>query len=608
MPGIAGIIDAGSRKKNREDLHAMLKCMMHEPFYDSEDFVDEAIGVYAGLVSHRRNSHAENMPIFNEKKNVALILSGENFHSSENGVGVRRGGAGYSERNLDSLIHMYDDDPNGLLRQLNGWFSGLLVDFREKKVVLFNDRYGMGRIYYHESHDLFCFSSEAKSLLKIKPDLREIDLKGLGEVFAGGCVLENRTVFRNIRMLPGGSAWTFRNGKCVKKDHYFSPASWEERPVLDKEVYYRKLKETVAEVMPRYFVAKDPVALSLTGGLDTRLIMAYRQDLQRTLPCYTFGGQHDDALDIRIAREIATAQHQAYSVVRLDPKFFSNFQEVAERSIYITDGALDVCGSHELYLNKLARTIAPIRLTGNYGSEVLRSMSTFKAGAICDELFHPDFDQYISQARRTFSEVRGGNRLTVTAFKEVPWSLYGSLAAAQSQVTVRTPYMDNDLVELAYQAPKDPKICRELFVQLIMGIDKEFMNIRTDRGVGGGSHVAFSRLIEILYALWFKLEWYYNEGMPHWLSKTDAMLSLFRPERLILGHHKYLHYRLWFRNELSDYVRGMLLDRQTENRPYFNKKFVKHMADEHLRGNGNYTNEINKVITTELLHRVLMEN
>lgn len=607
MPGIAGIICTGSRRKNREDLHAMLKCMMHEPFYVSEDFVDETFGIYAGLVAHQ-NSWAQSMPVFNEKKNVALILSGENFLSTENGRGMRREGPVYSEHNLNYLIHMYEDDPNGFLRQLNGWFSGLLVDFQEKKVILFNDRYGMGRVYYHECHDLFYFSSEAKSLLKIKPELRAVDLKGLGEVFACGCVLENRTVFRNIRMLPGGSAWTFMNGKCAKKEHYFSPASWEEKPVLGKEAFYRKLNELVTEVVPRYFVAKDPIALSLTGGLDTRLILAYRQDSHVPLPCYTFGGQCGDVLDVQIARELASTHHQAHSVVRLDSKFFSNFHDVAERSIYITDGALDICGSHELYFNVLARKIAPIRLTGNYGSEVLRNASTFKTGTICEELFHPDFSPYVNEARRTFGEVSQGNRLSVTAFKEVPWSLYGSLAAAQSQVTVRTPYMDNDLVELAYQAPKDPKICRELFVRLITGIDKEFMNIRTDRGVGGGSHVAFSRLIEMLYAGWFKLEWYYNEGLPHWLSKTDAMLSSFRPERLILGHHKYLHYRLWFRNELSDYVRGMLLDRQTESRPYFNKKFVEDMVGAHLRGDGNYTNEINKVITTELLHRVLMEN
>jgi asparagine synthase (glutamine-hydrolysing) len=247
-------------------------------------------------------------------------------------------------------------------------------------------------------------------------------------------------------------------------------------------------------------------------------------------------------------------------------------------------------------------------MTGNYGSEILRNASTFKAINICEDLFHPDFASYVSDAKRTFSEISGGNRLSITAFKEVPWSLYGSLASAQSQLTVRTPYMDNDLVGLAYQAPRDTKVGKELFVRLITDIDRDFMTIRTDRGIGGGSHIALSKLIEILYAVWFKLEWYYNDGLPHRLSKLDAMSTPLHPERLILGHHKYLHYRLWFRGELSNYVREILLDRRTENRPYLNKRFVKSMVEAHLRGDRNYTNEINKAITTELMHRVLVEN
>ena len=607
MPGIAGIIRVGSRGKNREDLRVMLNCMMHESFYVSGDFVDEQIGVYAGSVSHR-NSFAASMPVFNEKKNVALILSGENFLSAEIGRGLKRDRHVYSEHSPDYLIHIYEDDPNGFLRRLNGWFSGLLVDRRDNKVILFNDRYGMGRVYYHECHDSFYFSSETKSLLKIKPELREVDLKGLGEVFACGCVLDNRTLFRNIRTLPGGSAWTFINGKCAKKEQYFSPASWEEKSALGKEAFYRELKEVVAEVVPRYFVAKDPIALSLTGGLDTRLIMAYREDSHIPLPCYTFGGQRGDILDVRIAREIASAHHQGHSVVRLDSKFFSTFQDVAERSIYITDGALDVCGSHELYLNGLARQIAPIRLTGNYGSEILRNASTFKASTISEELFHPDFSRYVSEARKTLSEVSEGNRLSVTAFKEVPWALYGSLAAAQSQLTVRTPYMDNNIVELAYQAPKDLKTCKELFIRLILDFDKDAMRVRTDRGIGGGSQSASSKLIQLLFAVWFKMEWYYNEGMPHWVSKVDAKLSPLHPERLILGHHKYLHYRLWFRNELSDYVRDILFDRRAESRLYLNKKFVRSMVDSHVSGDGNYASEINKALTIELVHRVLVDN
>ena len=42
---------------------------------------------------------------------------------------------------------------------------GLLVDRSEGTTTLFNDRYGIHRLYYHESADAFYFAAEAKAIL-----------------------------------------------------------------------------------------------------------------------------------------------------------------------------------------------------------------------------------------------------------------------------------------------------------------------------------------------------------------------------------------------------------------------------------------------------------
>ena len=67
------------------------------------------------------------------------------------------------------LVHLYEEMGYDFLERLNGAFSGVLLDLREQKFVLFNDRYGVNRIYYHEDKAGFYFSSEAKALLKILP-------------------------------------------------------------------------------------------------------------------------------------------------------------------------------------------------------------------------------------------------------------------------------------------------------------------------------------------------------------------------------------------------------------------------------------------------------
>ena len=77
-------------------------------------------------------------------------------------------------------------------------------------------------------------------------------------------------------------------------------------------------------------------------------------------------------------REVAAACGQPHHVIPLGRDFFDDFATYAERTVFLTDGCLDITGSHELYFSQRARNISPIRITGNYGSEVLRSVTTFK--------------------------------------------------------------------------------------------------------------------------------------------------------------------------------------------------------------------------------------
>src|SRR4029077_18985902 len=119
------------------------------------------------------------------------------------------------------LVHVYEEAGYEFLEKLNGWVRGVVVDLREQKFILFNDRFGVNRLYYHEDASGFYFSSEAKALLKILPGTRQLDLRSLGEVLSWEPVLQNSSLFSGISLLPPGSAWVFSRGEPVKKKTYF---------------------------------------------------------------------------------------------------------------------------------------------------------------------------------------------------------------------------------------------------------------------------------------------------------------------------------------------------------------------------------------------------
>ena len=85
------------------------------------------------------------------------------------------------------------------------------------------------------------------------------------------------------------------------------------------------------------------------------------------------------------------------------------------------------------------------------------------------------------------------------------------------------------------------------------------------------------------------------------------MFAALHLERLWLGRHKFLHFRLWYRTALAKYVQEILLDQRSLARPYLKRSGVETIVRGHLKGNRNYTTEIHRLLSLELLHRLFVD-
>jgi asparagine synthase (glutamine-hydrolysing) len=583
----------------------MVEALRHESFYEVGTSIDESMGVYVGWVA-LKNSFSDSMPLWNERADVSLIFSGEEYPEPGTAQRLQQPEHLPKASSPAYLVQQFEEDP-AFPAGLNGVFHGLVSDRASGLATLFNDRYGMHPIYYHESKDEFYFAAEAKAILAVCPELRTADAQGLGEFVACGCVLENRTIFKNIRVLPGGSAWSFRDGSVHQRRTYFHPREWEEQAPSEPEPFYTELRDVFSRNLPRYFNGRQQVGMTLTGGLDTRVIMAWHKPAPRTLPCYTFGGMFRECQDVQVARKVASVCQQSHEVLTIGDDFLARFPRYAERSVYLTEGGADVYRSSDLYVSELARQLAPVKVVGTYGSEVIRHAVMFKAAAPAPELYRPEFCSYIAQAKDTYSAVRRENPVTFAAFRQSPWYHHGILALEKSQLTVRSPYLDNDFVRAMFRAPKLQDPADDVRIRLVRDGNPALSRIRTDRGVGGNSGALSAAASRSFHEFTAKAEYAYDYGMPQWVARIDHLCSPLHFERLFLGRHKQLHFRLWYRDELSEYVRQILLDPVTLSRPYLEPKGVEAVVNGHLKGNRNYTAEIHKLITLEHLHRLFFD-
>lgn len=612
MPGIAGIIAKDISGDERQKLDAMVGAMLHETFYTHGTYENPENGFFVGYVAIE-NSFADCMPIFNETKDIALFLTGECYEDRPVIEALASRGHRFHPGNASYLVHQYEEQRENFYKNLNGWFNGLILDLRNSRATLFNDRCGIRRIYLFENSSFFAFSSEAKSLLKAFPVLREISLQSVGEFLYYDCVLDNRTYFPKINLMPPASAWTIHKG-CIEKNTYFEMDELENQPPLPRKQFAEELETTFKRILPRYFCG-GPVGLGLTGGLDTRLILACSQAEPGRLPCYTFGGTYRDIFDVRIAPKVAAACGQPHQKMILDDELLlKEYPEQVEKATYISDGLEGTTKVDVIYFNKMARDIAPVRMTGKYGSQVLKGIFGFDARPPYMDIVNDDFKPYFDLAKKTTSDLQRAHKLTFLLQSAIPWWWNAFVALESSQIEVRSPFLDNDFIQVLFQAPPlEPGFGTQFELDVIGKTKSELMAIPTTGSYGGNKPWPISSAIRSAIKTMLILDkLYIRERLPfnmtHRFGKVDyKLISPIHLDRLVMGFADFRRYRTWFRDQLADYLRDVLLNEKTLNRPYWSKKNLIRIVTDHIHGRGTYLREIRKVLQLELTHRILLE-
>ncbi len=286
--------------------------------------------------------------------------------------------------------------------------------------------------------------------------------------------------------------------------------------------------------------------------------------------------------DVHLARRVAEICEQPYQVITVDGACLARFPHYAERTLYLTDGCVDISRSGDLYANEMARQIAPVRMVGTFGSEIIRGAVMFKAVMPSAAVFRPEVLVEVSRATETYKNQLRGHRTSVVAFRQPPAYHFGVLMLEQTQLTLRSPYLDNEIVRTVFRAPRVEE-GDDVRLRLIRDGNLALARLRTDRGLGGSNRVV-SAISRGYLEFTFKAEYAYDYGMPQWVAQVDCALAPFHLERLWMGRHKLFHYRWWYRTILAKYVQEMLLDPRTLARPYLNRSVVEAIVHGHLKG------------------------
>jgi asparagine synthase (glutamine-hydrolysing) len=255
-------------------------------------------------------------PIYNETGSLSLVFNGEIYNHRQLRSELECKGHVFSTRtDSEVVIHAYEEFGRDCVRYLRGMFAFAILD--GNRLFLARDRLGIKPLYYASLSGgrQFVFASEIKAIIQ-HPDITpRLSLQAFADSLLLGHPVGDHTFFEGVKSLPAGHSMT---------------VSWrEERWVGDPQPYFVResfrnenmrlneamdlLEGVLVDAVETHMAADVEVGLTLSGGIDSAVMVLLAHDLLgKTLQTFTVA-DHDDHPDVLQASHLATmigARHQ----------------------------------------------------------------------------------------------------------------------------------------------------------------------------------------------------------------------------------------------------------------------------------------------------------
>lgn len=272
----------------------------------------------------------------------------------------------FSEIKSDLMIkELYKKYGLKFINYIKGNFTIIL--FINNRFYVFNDRMGIKKFFYF-CNSKFLISNKFK--LVVMNSECEVDYENLAIYSLMNQFIDGSTIFKNIFYSKPSLNIYFENGLNV--DSY-----WHCKKLLNLEnidMSYKDFSESFLTIIDSYIKYLNPenISLTLTGGLDSRTILAVLLNLGIKPKTFSYG--HSDSFDVVIAKKISQKCGLIYKNYDYKPTTDS-FADFAEYIIDKGNSLVHFHRAHRLFAIKKPenkKMDSEILFGGYLGGEMIR--------------------------------------------------------------------------------------------------------------------------------------------------------------------------------------------------------------------------------------------
>lgn len=241
----------------------------------------------------------------------------------------------------EKIISLYLKSGWSWLAHADGRFCIALYNSAGHSIEIVSDRFGYSPLYYCKKKDILIFGCEIKAVLQSPEVSREFDRDAVREFFTFGYMLENRTWFGEVKMFPASSIMKISIDESDIRKYW----SWNNIKSSDSPPRYNEaIEETnrLWKLAVKSRLSEDPkFAIALSGGLDSRAILAAIPDDLHPVDLITYGTENCD--DHRFAGMSAGVKNDNLHFREI---YSEDWLERRIKFVGWTDGLLNILHMH----------------------------------------------------------------------------------------------------------------------------------------------------------------------------------------------------------------------------------------------------------------------
>jgi asparagine synthase (glutamine-hydrolysing) len=567
-------------------------------------------------------------PLSNEDGTVWIVFNGEIYNFQELREELLEKGHVFRTRtDTEVIVHLYEELGERCVERLRGMFGFAIWDERNQQLLLARDRVGIKPLYYSLTSRFLSFGSEIKAIIADPEVPREIEPAVIDRFLTFYYVPGEETLFKNIYKLAPGCCLVVRDGKARVRQ-YWDLQFQRGVPVPSLREAEEQLVDLLDQTVQMHMISDVPVGFLLSGGVDSTALLSFAvAKTDRPISSFTVGFSASGVVDERpyarlVARKFGTQHHE----ITISPQDFIGFL-----SPYVWHMEEPVCEPPAIalyYVSKLARGHVKVLISGEGGDEAFAGYSNYRnlswlerikslMGPLCGPasaslvtlnhvlrsekiakyapLLDISFDEYYytrTSSPRTFFNSR---------MHEVYSPDFAAQVGKARSDSVVIPYRNN--------GRKHSILDKMLYLDTKTWLPDDLL-IKADRMT-----MANSIELRVPYldhkVLEFAASLPANYKLRGWTRKYIAKKALGkRLPREILARKKMgfpVPYESWLRKDVKSWVSEVLLDRETIDRGYFQRRAIENLLAADSLSN-TYSKEIFSLLILELWHRTFLES